>query len=52
MIWHHGVLGDAEIDVGFVEFKVVDELHFVGIAPLDVVDVLNLRVSEEIAVYG
>jgi S1-C subfamily serine protease len=52
MIRHYGVLSDKRIDVGFLEFRVVDELHFEGIVPLDVVDVLNLRVSEEIAVYG
>ena len=52
MIRHYGLLSNEEIDVGFVEFAIVHELHFEGIAPLEVVDTLDLRVSEEIAVYG
>jgi hypothetical protein len=52
MIRHHGALSDDKIDVGFVEFRVVHQLHFEGIAPLEVEEQLNLRVSEEIAVYG
>jgi hypothetical protein len=52
MIRHYGVVSDDRIDVGFVEFKIVHHLHFEGIAPLEFLDTLNLRVSEEIAVYG
>jgi V8-like Glu-specific endopeptidase len=52
MIRHYGVVSDDRIDVGFVEFKIVQHLHFEGIAPLEFLDTLNLRVSEEIAVYG
>ena len=52
MIRHYGVLSDPGIDVGFIEFKIVHELHFEGIARLEVVETLSLRVSEEIAVYG
>ena len=52
MIRHYGVLGDPAIDVGFLEFAIVHALHFEGIAPLEVVDTLDLRVSEEIAAYG
>lgn len=52
MIRHWGVLSDPRLDAGFVEFEIVNRLHFEGIAPLDVADTLGLRVSEEIAVYG
>lgn len=52
MIRHSGVLTDESIDVGFVEFRVVNQLHFEGIAPLQVAASLNLRVSEEVAVFG
>ena len=52
MIRHYGVLGNQEVDVGFVEFHIVHKPHFEGIVPLQVVDSLDLHVSEEIAVYG
>jgi hypothetical protein len=52
LIRRWGVLSDATIDVGFIEFAIVHLLHFAGISPLDVVDTLDLRVSEEIGVYG
>jgi hypothetical protein len=52
MIRHHGALADASIDVAFVEFSIVHHTHFEGIRPLEIVNTLNLRVSEEVAVYG
>jgi len=52
MIRHRGVLSDPTIDVGFIEFAIVHQLHFEGISPLRVVETLGLRVSEEIAVFG
>ncbi len=52
MIHHYDVLGNRDIDVGFVEFHVVTELHFEGIEPLEVSESTELSVSEEVAVCG
>jgi hypothetical protein len=52
MIRHHAVLTKPAIDVGFPEFHIVHDEHFVDIAPLQIVNSFDLRLSEEIAVYG
>jgi hypothetical protein len=52
MIRHYAVLGNSAIDVGFLEFHIVHDEHFVDIAPLEIMNSFDLRVSEEIAVYG
>jgi hypothetical protein len=52
MIRRFGALANEELDVGFLEFKVVTEAHFRDISPLDIVSSFDLHVSEEIAVCG
>lgn len=45
-------LANEELDVGFLEFKVVTEAHFYDISPLNIVSSFDLHISEEIAVCG
>jgi V8-like Glu-specific endopeptidase len=52
MIRRFGALANEELDVGFLEFKVVTEAHFYDISPLDIASSFDLQVSEEIAVCG
>jgi hypothetical protein len=52
MIRRFGALANEELDVGFLEFKVVTEEHFRDISPLDIVSSFDLHVSDEIAVCG
>ena len=52
MIRRFGALANEELDVGFLEFKVVTEAHFRDISTLDIVSYFDLHVSEEIAVCG
>jgi hypothetical protein len=43
---------NEELDVGFLEFKVVTEAHFFDISSLDIASSFDLHSSEEIAVCG
>jgi len=52
MVRRFGALANEDLDVGFLEFKVVTESHFRDISSLDIASSLDLHVSEEIAVYG
>ena len=48
MIRHRGVLSNEQLDVGFVEFAIVNQLHFEGISPLQITSSQDLHVSEEL----
>jgi hypothetical protein len=50
MIRHFAVIDN--VDIGFVEFRVVNEEHFLDIHPLALADNTNFRMTEEIAVCG
>jgi S1-C subfamily serine protease len=50
-ILNFGVLSDKNLDVGFLEFEIVEKAHFRDIAPLDISS-LEFRVTEEVAVCG
>ncbi len=52
IIRRFGALANEDLDIGFLEFKVVTELHFSDISPLDIVSSFDLQVSDEIAVCG
>ncbi len=52
MIRHFAALNDEALDVGFLEFEVVNKTHFQHISPLDICSSPKLRVTEEVAVCG
>jgi S1-C subfamily serine protease len=50
MIRHFTSLTD--LDIGFVEFKIVHDAHFEDIHPLQMAESADLKITEEIAVCG
>jgi len=52
MIRHFSVLSNESLDIGFLEFDIIDETHFHDISPLDIASTFDFHVSDEIAICG